>query len=61
MMLQVGAAPLVDRLIGIANDGEVAMLAGDLLDQQVLRAVESWYSSTITVELVRIALRTAGF
>ena len=36
---QVGAAPLVDRLIGIADDAEVAVGFGEPPDQQVLRPV----------------------
>ena len=36
---QVGAAPLVDRLVGIADDREVAMDLGEPADQQVLRPV----------------------
>ena len=36
---QVGAAPLVDRLIGIADDAEVAVDLGEPADQQVLRPV----------------------
>ena len=36
---QVGAAPLVDRLVRVADDGQVAVHAGELLDQQVLRPV----------------------
>ena len=39
MFLQIGAAPLVDRLVRIADDAEVAVLLGQPLDQQVLRAV----------------------
>ena len=38
-VLQVGAAPLVDRLIGVADDAEVAVRGGEPLDQQVLRPV----------------------
>ena len=36
---QVGAAPLVDRLIRIADNGEILVDAGELLDQQILRPV----------------------
>ena len=36
---QVGAAPLVDRLIGIADDAQVAVHLGEPADQQVLRPV----------------------
>ena len=36
---QVGAAPLVDRLIGIADDREVAPRRGEVADEQVLRPV----------------------
>ena len=36
---QVGAAPLVDRLIGIADDAQVAVDFGQPPDQQVLRPV----------------------
>ncbi len=36
---QVGAAPLVDRLIGVADDGDVAMRPGEVADQQVLRTI----------------------
>ena len=36
---QVGAAPLVDRLVGIADDAEVAVDFGEPPDQQVLRPV----------------------
>ena len=36
---QVGAAPLVDRLVGVADDAQVAVHADQLLDQQVLRPV----------------------
>ena len=36
---QVGAAPAVDRLVGIADDAEVAVDLGQPLDQQVLRPV----------------------
>ena len=36
---QVGAAPLVDRLVRIADDGEVAVHLGEAADQHVLRAV----------------------
>ena len=58
---QVGAAPLVDRLIGVADDGEVAMLAGDLLDQQVLRPVGVLvFVHHHVVELVRVALADRG-
>ncbi len=36
---EVGAAPLVDRLIGIADDREIAVDLGEAADQQVLRPV----------------------
>ena len=36
---QVGAAPLVDRLVRIPDDGEVAVFGRELADQEVLRAV----------------------
>ena len=36
---QVGAAPFVDRLVGIADDTQVAMLACEPLDEQVLRPI----------------------
>ena len=36
---QVRAAPLVDRLVGIADDAQVAVDLGEPPDQQVLRAV----------------------
>ena len=36
---EVGAAPLVDRLVRVADDAEVAMMLGEPLDQQVLRPV----------------------
>ena len=36
---QVGPAPLVDRLIGIADDAQVAMHFGKPADQQILRAI----------------------
>jgi hypothetical protein len=35
----VGAAPRVDRLVGVAHHAQVAVLAGDLLDELVLGAV----------------------
>ena len=38
-VLQVGAAPLVDGLVGIADDAEVAVVFGKAADQQVLGAV----------------------
>ena len=36
---EVGAAPLVDRLVRIADDAQVAMDLGEAADQQVLRPV----------------------
>ena len=36
---QIGAAPAVDRLIGVADDRQVAMALGQPLDQMVLRPV----------------------
>ena len=39
MFSQVGPAPLVDRLIGIADDAQVPMHLGEPADQQVLRPV----------------------
>ena len=36
---QVGAAPRVDRLVVVADDRQVAALAGERLDPQVLRTV----------------------
>ena len=38
-VLQVGAAPLVDRLVRVAHDAEVAIDLGDPANQHVLRAV----------------------
>ncbi len=38
-VLEVGAAPFVDRLIGVADHAEVAMNLSESLDQQVLRTV----------------------
>ena len=39
MFREVGAAPLVDRLVGVADDAEVAVRRREPLDQQVLRPV----------------------
>ncbi len=36
---QVGAAPFVDRLIGIADDGDVAVDLGEPADEHVLRTI----------------------
>src|SRR5260370_861632 len=36
---EVRAAPLVDRLVGIADDGDVPVDPGEMFDQQVLRPV----------------------
>ena len=38
-VLQVGAAPLVDRLVGVADDAEIAMAFGQAAHQHVLRPV----------------------
>ena len=38
-VLHVGAAPLVDRLVGIADDAEVAVDLRDAPDEHVLRAI----------------------
>ena len=54
---EIGAAPLVDRLVRIADDAEVAMLAGQPLDQQVLRPVRVLVLVDHQVpELVAVAL-----
>ena len=42
----VGPAKLVDRLIGVSDDRQVALLARQQLQPAVLRVVVSWYSST---------------
>ena len=39
MFLQVGTPPLVDGLIGIADDGEISMYFGQPPDEQVLRPI----------------------
>ena len=47
MLRDVRAAPLVDRLIVVADDAELDVRAGEELDQALLRGLTSWYSSTI--------------
>ncbi len=54
---KVGAAPFVDRLVRIADDGEIAVSAGDLLDQQVLGPVRVLvFVDHDELELPRVAL-----
>ena len=38
-VLQVGAAPFVNRLVGVADDAQIAVPAGEALNEQVLRPV----------------------
>ena len=39
MFLKVGAAPAIDRLVGIADHAQIPMALGEKLDQVVLRAI----------------------